>query len=79
MARVQAVLRHFVAGRVWIPDSTSWTKPLLDEACAFPYGKNDDQVDCMTLALLYLRDIYALLVPDEQWEEPKKQKRKLYW
>jgi len=79
IARVQAVLRHFVAGRVWLPDGAAFAKTLVDESCAFPYGRHDDQVDAMTLALLHLRDVYTLQVPGESWETTPKKKRKLYW
>jgi hypothetical protein len=48
---------------------------------AFPKGKNDDQVDAMTMALLYLRDSYTLYNQDDQVgndEEPRR-KRRTYW
>lgn len=79
ISRVQAVLRHLVAGRVWLPEGASFVRDLLDEAMAFPYGRHDDQVDAMTLALLHLRDVYSLMVPGESWEITPKKKRKLYW
>ena len=79
IARVQAVLRHLVAGRIWIPEGASFAKDFMDEAMAFPYARHDDQVDAMTLALLHLRDVYTLMVPGESWDTAPKKKRKLYW
>jgi len=47
---------------------------------AFPKGKNDDQVDAMTMALLYLRDSYSLYNQDDQvYDEAPSRKRKTYW
>lgn len=79
ISRVQAVLRHLVAGRIWLPEGASFVRDFLEEALAFPYGRHDDQVDAMTLALLHLRDMYGLMVPGESWEPEKKKKRRLYW
>jgi hypothetical protein len=55
---------------------------LAEEALSFPKGKNDDQVDAMTMALLYLRDSYALYNQDDSTvtdEEVPVRKRKTYW
>lgn len=80
MARVQACLRFFVSGRVWFPEREDWAYDLAEEALSFPKGKNDDQVDAMTMALLYLRDSYTLYNQDDNvgLEEPPR-KRKTYW
>lgn len=83
VARVHACLRFFVSGRVWLPEKEEWSYNLAEEALAFPKGKNDDQVDAMTMALLYLRDSYALYNQDDsgvdgEGEVPSR-KRKTYW
>lgn len=80
MARVHACTRFFVSGRVHLPEGEGWSYDLAEEALAFPKGKNDDQVDAMTMALLYLRDSYALYNQDDQVgdDEPRR-KRKTYW
>lgn len=78
IARAHAVMRYFVGGRVWIVDN-SQSKLLLEEAMAFPYGVNDDQVDAMTLSLLYLRDAWGLRTVDDPEDEVKAPPRKLYW
>jgi phage terminase large subunit-like protein len=66
---------------VWLPEGENWAYDLAEEALAFPKGKNDDQVDAMTMALLYLRDSYTLYNQDDQVgndEEPRR-KRRTYW
>jgi predicted phage terminase large subunit-like protein len=81
-ARVHACLRFFVSGRVWLPEGEDWAYDLAEEALAFPKGKNDDQVDAMTLALLYLRDSYVLYNQDDTVateNEVAPKKRKTYW
>lgn len=83
VARVHACLRFFVSGRVWLPEREEWAYNLAEEALSFPKGKNDDQVDAMTMALLYLRDSYALYNQDDsgvdgEGEVPSR-KRKTYW
>ena len=80
MARLHACMRFFVAGRVWFPDEQNWSFDLVEEALAFPKGKNDDQVDAMTMALLYLRDSYALYNHDDAvGDEEVPRRRKTYW
>ncbi len=58
-ARANAVSPLLEAGNVYFPDPTmpgyEWVgMHLVPELCSFPMGKNDDQVDAMTQALLYL-------------------------
>lgn len=81
MSRVQAVLRFLVAGRVHVPERR-WSDTLMDEATSFPYGKKDDQLDAMVLALLFLRDSHVLLTQD-YWQADldtqEKKPRKTYW
>jgi len=82
LSRVHACLRFFVSGRVHFPEGEDWAYSLAEEALSFPKGKNDDQVDAMTMALLYLRDSYALYNQDDSTvtdEEVPSRKRKTYW
>jgi predicted phage terminase large subunit-like protein len=80
MARVHAVMRFFVSGRVWLPEGPDWSFDLAEEALAFPKGKHDDQVDAMTMALLFLRDSYALYNQDDKVDDEEvPTKRKTYW
>ncbi len=80
MARVHACTRFFVSGRVHLPEGEGWSYDLAEEALAFPKGKNDDQVDAMTMALLYLRDSYTLYNQDDQVQDDEpRRKRRTYW
>jgi hypothetical protein len=52
-ASVQAIVE---SGAVVLPASASWVEAWLDEVCAFPAVKHDDQTDAMVYAL---RDLQA--------------------
>ena len=49
----------------------------------FPYGKHDDQVDALTMAIHYVKDSWRLIHPeDPDWEDdvsPRRQKKVAYW
>jgi len=55
-ARANAVSHLIEAGNVHLPAPSlaPWVDAFLEEAAAFPNGKNDDQVDAMTQALVRL-------------------------
>lgn len=79
-ARVHAVSRYLHGGRVWVIEDKMWAEDLIEEACAFPFGRHDDQVDAMSLALLHLRDAYALIAQDDPRDDDSpRRKRRLYW
>ena len=50
-ARASAVTALFESGRVLLPDRAHWVDAFIDEMCAFPNGRHDDQVDAFVLAL----------------------------
>ena len=54
IARVAAVSPVIEAGNVWLPDPSiaPWVHDFIEECAAFPVGKNDDMVDCMTQAII---------------------------
>jgi predicted phage terminase large subunit-like protein len=56
--RAAAIKPLLEAGNVFLPDPTiaPWVNDLVEEAAAFPNGKNDDQVDCATQALVRLNN-----------------------
>lgn len=43
-------------GNVNLPRDAHWRDDFLVEVLAFPHGKNDDQVDSMTQALIWMKD-----------------------
>lgn len=52
-ARAAAITPLLHAGNLWLPASTlaPWADELIEEAAAFPKGKNDDMVDSMSQAI----------------------------
>ena len=49
---------------------------------SFPNGSHDDQVDCLSMAIHYMKDSWNLTHPeDPSWEDDgsKKDKRVAYW
>lgn len=50
-ARLLAQAARFEAGRVHLPAHASWLRAYEDELLAFPYGRQDDQVDVTSQAL----------------------------
>jgi len=67
LARVQAILPHIEAGNVYLPENATWLSDFVEECSAFPQGKNDDQVDSVSQALIRLINDYST------YQEPKKQ------
>ena len=51
VARVNAILPIIEGGRVFIPDTSDWLDPFIDECVTFPGGNHDDQVDAATMAI----------------------------
>ncbi|GAC1401680.1 MAG: hypothetical protein NVSMB64_00250 [Candidatus Velthaea sp.] len=53
-ARANAVTALFESGRLLLPEREHWVDAFIDEMCAFPNGRHDDQVDACVLALRQL-------------------------
>jgi predicted phage terminase large subunit-like protein len=70
IARVNAVTDLFNSGIVWAPDRR-WAKEVIQQCQDFPSGRNDDQVDAMTLALLRFRQGGFLQLPSDEPEPVK--------
>ena len=51
--RALAVQDYVRAGNVHLPSYDHHAQTLVEEASSFPFGKNDDQVDCMVQVLLH--------------------------
>jgi predicted phage terminase large subunit-like protein len=56
VARANAIAPEIESGNVFLPSPkiAPWINAFIDECTVFPNGANDDQVDCMTQALLRL-------------------------
>ena len=83
VSRVYAASPYLEAGKVWIPD-TDWAEALYDEAIQFPNAAHDDMVDCMTMAIIYMRDSWNLIHPDDVDHEDYddfgyKKRKRAYW
>ena len=82
IARVYASTPMMEAGRVWLPKNKIWADDLFSECMSFPNGSHDDQVDCLSMAIHYMKDSWNLTHPeDPSWEDDgsKKDKRVAYW
>jgi len=82
VARVYASTPMMEAGRVWLPKNKIWADDLFSECMSFPNGSHDDQVDCLSMAVHYMKDSWNLTHPeDPSWEDEgsKKDKRVAYW
>jgi predicted phage terminase large subunit-like protein len=69
IARANAVSAQAESGNIYLPHPAirPWADPFIEEATAFPNGRNDDQVDAMTQALHRLRGLRANFgVPESQ-------------
>jgi len=83
VARVYASTPMMESGRVWFPKDKQFADDLFEECMSFPNGAHDDQVDCMTMAIHYMKDSWNLIHPeDPDWEDDvnyRRQKRVAYW
>jgi predicted phage terminase large subunit-like protein len=82
VARVYAATPMMESGRVWLPKNKIWADDLFSECMSFPNGSHDDQVDCLSMAVHYMKDSWNLTHPeDPSWEdaESKRNKRVAYW
>lgn len=79
-ARLNSVADIVRSGLCWIPD-TRWAEELIEEIAAFPFAKNDDQVDSTVLALMRFRQGGFLRLPSDEKEDPvyfKSSQRRYY-
>lgn len=54
ITRLNAIADIFASGKVWAPEKR-WAEEVIDEVASFPAGRNDDLVDCVSLALARFR------------------------
>ena len=64
----------FEGGLVFTLDK-DWTKSVIEESAAFPYGKFDDIHDTCVQALLRIRDGFLVVHPDDPEEENYEQRK----
>lgn len=81
IARVNSITDLFKSGIVWAPDRR-WSQEVIVQANDFPNGRNDDQVDALTLALMRFRQGGFIRLPSDEPEPMrmfKSQRRAAYY
>lgn len=80
VARAHAAAPLVESGRVWLPRKP-WAEDFVNQLTSFPNGKNDDDVDAFTQAILRLKSGWFLQHPDDPDEDNNKpqMKRRGYW
>lgn len=63
-ARVNSISDIFASKMVWAPDRR-WAYEVIDEVAEFPYGANDDYVDCTQLAMARYRSGGFIRMPTD--------------
>jgi len=69
VVRLNAVSDVFASGRVWVPDRR-WAREVVEEVASFPVGANDDYVDCVSMALLRMRQGGLVGSEKDEKDEP---------
>lgn len=80
LTRVNSVAPLFEAGMVWAPEA-SWAEEVIEECAAFPFGENDDMVDCATQALMRFRQGGFISHPGDHKDDETERapKRRVYY
>jgi predicted phage terminase large subunit-like protein len=87
--KAQSIRGRMAMGKVYLPRRAPWATDLVSELLRFPAGKNDDQVDVLSLVGRMLDDLIAGEVPksaepmrgltemtmDEVWEKARPEGR----
>jgi predicted phage terminase large subunit-like protein len=68
--RAQAIRGRMAAGKVYLPRNAPWVGEFLSELLSFPAGKNDDQVDTLSLLGRMLGEMLAGRVPRADPDPP---------
>lgn len=69
LARLNSVTDIVASGLCWVP-RTRWAEELVDEVAAFPFGSNDDLVDCTVMALMRFRQGGFIALPTDEMDDP---------
>jgi predicted phage terminase large subunit-like protein len=79
-ARLNSVTDIVASGTCWVP-RTRWAEELVDEVASFPFGSNDDLVDCTVMALMRFRSGGFIRLPSDMEEEQRyfKPKKRAYY
>jgi predicted phage terminase large subunit-like protein len=85
-AKAHASSNMFYNSRIYAPLDKRWAKDVMAECAAFPRGANDDYVDTVTQAVLWVRDNILVIAKDEPWHDEDEEeyrssrnRRRTYW
>ena len=67
--RAQAIRGRMAMGKVYLPRNAPWAEALVDELLKFPNGRNDDQVDVLSLFGRMLTGMLSGKVPEKKPKE----------
>ena len=76
--RVNSVAPLFESGMIWAPDQ-EFAEEVIEECAAFPFGDHDDLVDSTTQAIMRFRQGGFVLHPDDEKDEVKPQRKRIYY
>ena len=79
--RLNAISDLFASGKVWAPP-TRWARDVIEEVASFPVAAHDDYVDCVSMAMLRVRQggfIRANLDEPDEVTYFKSQRRAAYY
>ena len=81
VARAHACTPLFHAKRIYYPKNKRWVESIIDECASFPYAANDDYVDTVTQAVIWMRDGTWVIHPQDAINDDSNKptnKRRLY-
>lgn len=77
-ARAQSISARYAMGKVYHPANAPWLADFERELLSFPYAKNDDQVDPMSLIGRLLSDVVAARNDQRKPTKPKSRYDKMF-
>lgn len=67
VSRAHAIASLFHVGKIYAPRDKKWAQEVINECRQFPNGANDDYVDTVTQAILWLRNGGWVHNPEDAW------------
>lgn len=79
VARVNAIADIIRSGMVWYPKGRRWAEDVIEQCMAFPYGSNDDLVDCLSMCLARFRNGGFIRLPTDEKDYDVMPRRAAYY
>lgn len=70
VARAMSIVPSFSQEMIYAPDR-EWSSKVINQCAVFPYGKHDDLVDSVTMAIKHLRDSNLLRSDEDRMAEER--------